>query len=263
MPALRRCTVLVTMVLAIVLSPATQSSQPLAANRLNVAYFHFPPFLIVGDEPSGFIIDIHREIYEKAGYQLNFIPYPYARALEETSRGIVDFCASLVPHAVVGLRYPQHEVAQLEQVFVVRRGNPWRFTTIHSLQGKTIGNIRHYNYSSISSEYNDFLNSNKAFVHTVTGEDATLRLLRMIAFGRLDTFNESKHLVEYLVAQNDLQNTFEFAGNLGELLLTKPGYPADKPNSEALVLLFDEGIQMLRESGKLDTIMKHYGLNAW
>lgn len=234
-----------------------------AAAQLDVAYFHYPPFLIEGEVASGFIIDIEREIFERAGYQLNFKAFPYSRALLDTSKGKFDFCASLVPMAIEGLTYPKNEVAELKTVFVIKKNNPWRYQGIASLSGKVIGNIISYDYSSISKAYNDYLHSDDAQVTALSGDNVTARMLRMISKGRVETYSDSKSLLEYTMLQNDMAGQFEFTGTLGNVLLTKPGFPESAENSAELIKVFDRGMDRIRADGTLEKIMKKYGLSAW
>ncbi len=231
--------------------------------QLNISYFHYPPYLIEGEVPGGFIIDIEREIFEHAGYKLNFVAFSYARAIREAAKGKYDFTAAMIPMAVPGFIYPDHEVAVSEQMFVVKKGNPWRYDGINSLKGNTIGNIAFYDYSSISKEYNNYLLSTEADVTMVSGEDATLRMLKMISKGRVDTFSESRYILEYIMFQNKIASDFDFAGKLSKVLLTKLGFPQDASQSKKLIKIFDEGMTRIRKDGTLEKIMKKYNLSTW
>ena len=121
----------------------------------------------------------------------------------------------------------------------------------------------YFSLSSISKEYNDYLHSDKAKVNALSGSNATLRMLKMIDKGRVETFNDSQALIKYTASQNGLADEFEFAGDLGKLLLTKPGFPESAEKSDTLIKIFDQGMIRIRNNGRLEEIMNKYGLKAW
>jgi polar amino acid transport system substrate-binding protein len=78
------------------------------------------------------------------------------------------------------------------------------------------------------------------------------------------TFNEDQTFFQYMIAQGGMGRLedFEIAGTLG-FNDQYMGFSPVNPQSPRYAALFDRGIQALRESGRLKTILDSYGIADW
>lgn len=76
----------------------------------------------------------------------------------------------------------------------------------------------------------------------------------------MDAFVGDKNVVQYYSFQNDMQDQIRFAGALTKKGYLHVGISPKNAKAHELVDIIDAGILELGESGRLEEIMKKYGL---
>lgn len=91
--------VLIVAWIAAVLAPSAGASTGVDApvNTIRVAYIEFPPITYRNDrgEPAGDVVDITRKVAREAGYELELIYLPVARAYLYVRNGTIDMLMAL------------------------------------------------------------------------------------------------------------------------------------------------------------------------
>jgi polar amino acid transport system substrate-binding protein len=242
------------------------SSTSLYAETLNIAVHEFCPYLCDAakeEGKEGFVVEIIRAIFEPA-YTLRFHRVPYVRGIRLTEQGEYHGMPMLNSQSSQEIHLSKELIAILVQNFYVKKGDPWRYEGVASLENIIVGTVIGYNYSPVDREYEAYLRKHRYTdkVDYTGGVGASLANLKKILAGRIRTFNECSYLVDYLGMTAGITGQLEVAGTLG-VLDNFMGFSPKHPNAQVLVGRFDEGIRKLRESGQLNRILDRYGLEDW
>ena len=237
------------------------------AERLIVAAIDYCPYQCVPEKEDGkvgYVTEILRVIYERAGYDITFQRTPYKRGVQGVERGEYDLMPNVNSGHSKKIIFSKHRNGVLQQNFYVKKGEKWKYCGIESLRDITVGSVIGYDYSSFSPEYESYLqkHQNSQAVQYVGGAYGPMTNLKKILKGRITTFNEDKYLFEYLTGKCGLKDEFELAGTLGKNM-QYVGFAPNNPRSEHLAEIFDEGITELRKSGELKRILAKYNLEDW
>jgi polar amino acid transport system substrate-binding protein len=242
----------------------------LKAETLKVALIDYPPF---ESDPAktggrwGYMPEVIDEIFGKQGIEVQFEFVPWLRAVRETETGGFDALPLVNSGHSKVLILSKEKSAILKQFFYVKKGNPWRFTGVRSLESIVVGSVLGYDYTTFSKDYQDYLKAHwddpRRVVYT-TGETASADLFRRILSGRVTTFNEDQTYFRYLMTQGDIgkEEDFEVGGTLGENSQFM-GFSPARTTSAHYADLFDQGIRELRKSGRLKAILDSYGIADW
>lgn len=239
------------------------------AETLNIAVHEFCPYLCKPEKENGkegYVAEVLRAIYEPKGFKLVFDRVPYVRGIRSTEQGIYDGMPMLNSQSSDKIVLSKELCGILVQNFYVKKGNPWKYTGLNSLENILVGSIIGYNYSPLDPDYESYLRkyskTEPKRVFYVASENPTLSNLKMIQTDRITTFNECSYVVEYIINKENLGPKFEVAGTLG-ILKNYMGISPKRPDVRELTAVFDVGIQRLRKTGRLSAILKDYGLADW
>ncbi len=208
----------------------------------------------------GYLADILKAIYEKRGYQVEFLLAPYARALMEVDAGNVDIVPGVFESEARHLLLSKFRIGVLQFVFFVNKENSWEFTGIESLENiEEIGVIQSYDYSVID----DYLSNNPDKTTVISGENPATRSLKMLSRGRISAFPEDRIVGRFYAAQIDLSDQFREAGNLGDPTELLVAFTPQSKRAKHLKSMYEKGLLELRESGELGKILEEYTLTDW
>ncbi|MFZ3047471.1 MAG: transporter substrate-binding domain-containing protein [Desulfatirhabdiaceae bacterium] len=241
----------------------------LDAETLNIAVHEFCPYLC---EPAkengkeGYVVAVLKAVYEPEGYKLKFHRVSYVQGIRDTEQGRYDGMPMLNSRSSKKIVLSEEPCGTLIQNFYVKKGDPWKYEGIKSLENIHVGSIHGYNYASLDPEYDAYLqkfsNTNPKKVFYADTETPSLTNLTMILEGKITTFNECSYLVDYISLKEGLTGKFGIAGNLGTLE-NYMGISPKRPDARKLAEIFNQGIKKLRNTGQLNTILSGYGLMDW
>ena len=151
----------------------------------------------------------------------------------------------------------------MHNVFVTRQGSRWTYSGIDSLRPLHIGVVQGYDYgSSVQPYINHFASTDR--VTLMTGDNPLPRLIGLLKSQRIDVLLEDESVFRYCAARQDFSD-FRIAGDEGQSLTANNLYIAfsPRPESRRYARILSQGMQRLRASGELQTILQRYGLNDW
>ena len=221
------------------------------------------PFNCVpGDEHEGFVLDIVRRIYADEGYEIHYASIPWTRVLREVRSGTYDAAIAATGNEAPGLVYPVESCGVSDNAFFTRIGSPWRWTGIQSLANIRTAFIRDYDYGGSFAHYLDERKNSPMTTFSV-GEVALAKNMRLLAWGRIDLVVADVIVGRYTLRTMGLDDVIECNGREN---IPEPVFVAFSPQREDarhLAELYDQGIDRLRASGELATILARYGLVDW
>jgi len=250
-------------ILAACIAGLTLAGNALAATVTLVADQWCPYNCEPGSERPGFMVEIAKRVLARGGHTVEYKTLPWARAVLETRRGDHDgVIAASRDGSAKDFVFPDLPVANSVNVFLVRHGDPWRYTGPDSLAAVSIGVVLNYSYEHAFDAYLAAHRNDPTRVQTEPGDGALARNLRKLATGKIGTLVENQAVLEYQLAQNGERERFEFAGVLTERASYIAFSPA-KPSSGEYARLLSDGIAALRKSGELERILAKYSLRDW
>ncbi|MCK5310884.1 MAG: transporter substrate-binding domain-containing protein [Desulfobacteraceae bacterium] len=245
------------------------------SKHINICYDHWVPstiFLSKENTKKGFVSEMLADIYTKAGYDITFHEYPYSRCLSEVSKGNCDIIAEAnpetkeaAPGVSINLLFPKRATFKYRYALFIHKDKTWEYNGINSLKGMRIGNIPGYDYSPISTVFEDYLvknKSNSALVYYAFGNDGATQLLDLIAKKRIDLFSESFLIGAYIIKQNFWGDKIKIAGFFKTPLVLKPGFSPKRKDVHKLMDIWDQGRKSIESRGEIKKYLKKYGISV-
>jgi polar amino acid transport system substrate-binding protein len=213
-------------------------------------------------EKPGFQVEIAKYAFEKAGHTIQYSLLNWSRAVLETRKGKY--------HAILGAArgdapdfvFPQSEVGVSQDCFYVKPENTWEFRDIDSLSTITIGVINDYSYGDLFDEYIKEHKNDHKRIQISSGEDALEKNFSKLIKSRITALIEEQSVMGYFLKKISkpelVRNAGCFEGNNVYI-----AFSPENPKSQGYANILSQGIQELRESGKLKHILDSYGITNW
>ena len=239
--------------MAAVLSVICISSSVWAGNVVKAGTCDWPPYYGETLENGGFMTEITREAFKRAGwdYQVEFMNWNRAEGL--CKQGKLDMVQGGFYTDERAKDYLLTEVySSVEIVFFKKKGADITYGKLEDLKGKKIGLIRGWIYPDAITK-SDFL--------TVEYVDKPLSNIKKMFAGRVDLIVGSKAVVI------DTANR-ELPDQAGLLVPLAPPVKANPvhniisrkiANGQAVAEAFNRGLGMIQADGTYDAILKKHG----
>ena len=222
------------------------------ATTLKVCYDQWAPMTIFPSEESsdrGVVIDMLDEIYRSKGYQLKYYEVPLARGLDMVAEGLCDMLPEYLfsKNPENDFVYASEETFAYRSAFVVRRDDPWRYNGIQSIKGKRIATGPGWDYSSMSVDYQNYIDDpkNSNFVEVIAGDDDVVdRVFNMIRENRVDLYADNELVLQHTLNRLNLNDNLKIVRpglekKLVELPIFSKKIPAAK--RQTLIRIWNEG----------------------
>ncbi len=213
------------------------------------------------DKP-GFMVEIAREVFKKHGHTIDYNVMNWPRALSDVKNGQYNGVIGASKSDVEGFVIPQIPTGVLVSYYYTRKDDPWVYTGVDSLKAKKIGVINDYTYGD---EIDKLVEKKHSSFKKVSGEDPLLRLIQMTETKRIDGFVENPLVLD--IALEGLKKDKKLFKVASKNLANDPdlfiAFSPANPKSKEYAKQLDEGVNELRKSGKLKTILQKYGVSDW
>lgn len=222
------------------------------AETLKVCYDQWPPMTIFPSEGSparGVVIDMLEQIYTPKGFTPEYFEVPLARGLAMVADGLCD----MLPEYVFSrdsqneFEYAAEATFAYTTAFIVRRNDPWRYSGIQSLVGKRIATGPGWDYSSMSVDYQNYLDdpNNAGFVEVIAGyDDVADRIFRMIIDNRVDLYADNDLVLQHVLNRLNLNAELQIVRpGLEKKLIERPIFSRKMPAAkrQELISIWDQG----------------------
>lgn len=211
----------------------------------------------------GYMIEVLKLIYGKAGHSIDYQVLNWARSLEETRSGKVTAVVGAVVSDAEDLVYPKNAFGMSANGFCQRKGEKWSYDGAKSFNGKVLGVIRDYSYDD--EEIDGYIEKHKKDekkIQVASGENALELSLRKLAKGRVDLVIDDIAVLQGTVKELGLGAELSCAPS-GEPDPVYVAFSPKDPKAKEYAALFDKGIEELRRDGTLKKILAGYGLRDW
>jgi len=224
----------------------------------------WPPFTLEGGGArEGYMVEVARLAFAQAGRSVQYVNVGWERALQGTARGLFDGAVGASAVDGKGLVLPDQELARNHLGFLVRRGDPWRFRGVASLDSVCLGVVQGYDYRDWLNQWIRAHRGDPGRVQALTGRDALPGNLRKLLAGRVDVIVDCELTLLDAARQAGCAGEVALAGRDGESALCTIAFTPAGGRGRALADEFDRGLAQLRADGRLDSLLALYGLEDW
>ncbi len=234
------------------------------AKTLVIASDVWCPYICDDHALPGFVVEIMNEIANSNDLKLQLAIIPLARALDLAHKNEVDILLALPSQSIAnaGLQQSHASFGGIYNDFFVTQELDWQFKGIENLAAQLknnliLGAINGYQYGD---EIARLLKENPENVFSASGDSPLQKQLKMLQMGRVDILLDSRFTVQYQLSKLP-NNTIIYAGTHGGFTPLFLGFSSSL--SKELVHVFDQGLVVLRQSGRLEQILAKYGIDDW
>lgn len=213
------------------------------------------------DRP-GFMIEIARRSLAPHGVGVEYRTMPWARALLEVRAGGIDGVVGANVEDARGLVMPPRPYGRSEDVLVVRRGERFVFDGPAAFGDRRVAIVLDYAYSDTINEWLEVNRSDPRRVQPASGDDALPVNLRKLMASRVDVVIEDENVAHRAIGAMGLSDRVEIVmtGESQDLFIALGRH---LPDAQVIAGWLADGIDALRDSGELDTILSRYGMRDW
>lgn len=215
-----------------------------------------------GSERPGIFVELAREIFAESGIEVQYQALNWSRTLHQVRRGQLNAAIGAGVEDAPDFLLGATPVALARNCFFTRQDSTWRFTGIASLAEQRLGIINDYSYGDelnayIAAHYHD-----SQRIQVAAGDLALPLLLEKLRRKRVDAVLENTWVVQAMLREQRLTNELREAGCRAPDV---PIYLAFSPalaSSPRYVELFEQGLQRYIANGRLQALLRAYGVVA-
>ncbi len=213
-------------------------------------------------ENPGFMVDIAKTIFKKAGHTVIYKKVPWERAIQQTRKGKYSAVIGAFHGDAPDFIFPKNEQGMIGNAFFTTKSSAWRYEGVSSLKNVKFGVIKGYDYSD---EINKYIKDNpdSSAVQLAFGATPLELNIKKLMKGRIDVLLESAYVFNYKIAQMGLKNKVQFAGILAAPEKAFIAFSPANKMSETYSQILSNGMDSIRKSGELKKILAKYGLQDW
>jgi polar amino acid transport system substrate-binding protein len=211
------------------------------------------------DKP-GFMVEIARTIFGKAGHTIHYKNEPWARVIKNTTNGKINGAFGAFKSDAPGHIFAKEELGVSTILFYVEKGTSWKYSGPASLANVTLGVIRGYSYGDEVDAYVQKYRKNSKRVQVSNTLDS---LVKKLMVGRIDAFPDDRMVVEWYLEQKNLSGKLQEAGLAVEAKELYIAFSPKLQSSKEYADILSKGIETIRKNGELSRILSRYGLKDW
>ncbi len=224
-----------------------------------------------GSAKPGYVIELAKIIFEKKGYEVDYKMMPWEQAKSDALQGKMSGAIGMDkeegeetekkddPSGKKKFQYPQNEITVNTSCFFVLTENKWQFDpenpdkSLAALGGK-VGIAQGYAF-----DLRDTLLKKNMLVE-IGGTSPLKELMVMLLEGKIKALIDDRNVVTYKAYSMKCARKLQSAGIAEEPAKLYIGFC---PDCKAEAAVFSQGLDELRASGKLKTVLSNYYLDDW
>lgn len=231
---------------------------------IKLGYADACPHMCVGGNKPGFTAEISQTIFKDYGYKVELVALPWARVVQNTNSGVLHGALSTGKGESPLLLYPEMELATQTDCFYGLKSDSWKPQGITSFKGRKSIIFRGWVFDI---PYKKILGKDyqRYFEELSIDKTYTDRAIELVERGRMDAFWSDATVYSYYLSKKQLKEhpTIKQLGCVHKQNLYLGFSPKHSKLAKTLMPLFDKGMKEIRKDGRLDMILKRYGLIDW
>lgn len=215
------------------------------------------------DAKPGYMIEIAKEVFGKAGHTVDYQTLTWSRALEKVKAGEFTAAVGAAKDDAPELVYGTAPLGKQANTFAIRADDSFTYNGLASLEGKAVGVISGYAYND---ELDAYIEKNKADpkkVQAAAGDDALTTNMNKLVAKRVDLVLEDANVLANQIVTQKLDGKVKITDSAVKTLDLYIAFSPANPKAKEYAALLDKGVDELRTSGKLAAILAKYGVKDW
>lgn len=234
--------------------------QMVVADTLDIVGDEWCPYnCSPGDLEPGFMIEIAESALSQFGHKVVYKTVPWSRALEDARAGTYAGVVGAYKEDAPGFIFPETVIAESGNYFFVLPDNTWKFEGIASLAKISLGAIQSYAYGPELDAYIKENQRNPAKVQLVAGDTALAKNISKLKAGRIQVLVEDRAVVKWYLTHSAPGLVLKEVGVYHPGAVYVAFSPAN-PKSKEYAKQLDEGIDVIKKSGKFAEILNRYSI---
>lgn len=212
----------------------------------------------------GYVVEIAREVFERAGHRVDYDVLAWQRAIADTEAGLFEGVIGAGPGEVPGFVLGAEPIGVWQLGVAVRPGQDISLDPSAPFENLVVGAVEGYGYGEDWIEdYVAAHGDDPSRVQLLSGAAALSTNLRKLAAGRVDCVPDSVGVLRYHTHELRLDGQIEVMPASQERSEVFVAFSPKNPRSQEWAALLDRGVRELRASGRLREILQAYGLEDW
>ena len=202
------------------------------------------------EKPGGFLLELTVEAFKEVGYEPNVRFEPWARALSAAMNGEVDgLLGCLYSDERAQKLFYSDKLAESSTVFFALESSKISYTTLQDLSKYTIGTVRDSYYPP------EFTAATYLKIEPVS--DYLVNIRKLLA-GRIDLFVEKRLIVASFLSGSPDSEAGRIVALSPPIMVNRyyNGFSKAVPSAQEKLRDFNRGLQMIKDDGLYDVIMK-------
>lgn len=214
-----------------------------------------------GDASPGYMIEIAVEALGAAGYRVDYATLNWVRSIQEARSGHIDAIVGATREEAPDFVFP-HPLGTTVDALAVRNDTKLDLSAPDPFDDFVVGAIRGYDYTGKIGRYLASNERDGSRVQLTSGDDALATNLHKLVAGRVDIVVDNENRMRHVLRELGLDQRVTVITDGDPVPLYIAFSPANADSAKIAATL-DDGVAELRRSGRLATILDHYGLVDW
>lgn len=210
----------------------------------------------------GYMIEIAKAALEPAGHKVDYANLNWARAIVESRNGAFTGIVGAAKNDAPDFVFPDNSMGHASNCFFAKPDSAWKYESLDSIKGVTIGVIKDYSYEDSFDEYVKANAKDSKKIDFVSGDTPLDLNLKKVAAGRITAFIEDAAVLDNHLAEKKMTGVVKNVGCIKESDVFVAFSPKNPKSKEYAKLLSDK-VAAMRKDGSLSTMLKKYGLVDW
>lgn len=219
--------------------------------QLSISVGDWPPFFVESEPGQGSVARLVTDIFAEAGYEVEFHFVPWKRAYREAAAGRHDATAIWMYAADREKDFVFSDPVMNERfVLFYHKDAAVEWQRMEDLSGLRLGGSIGYSYGE------SFDNAVENDVIDVEWVASTELNFRRLLFGRIDAFPEEINVGYYILRRETDPDEAEMITHHPRPISENESFllfPANEPETERLLKIFNRGLQAFRDDGRYDS----------
>ncbi|MBP9837902.1 MAG: transporter substrate-binding domain-containing protein [Proteobacteria bacterium] len=233
-------------------------SQNAKADTISLAADEWCPYNCAAKSADlGILIDVAKEVFEKAGHKIDYQNVPWTRAKEAARAGQFTGIVGAYKEDAPDFVFPEKGILKSSNDFFVTPQATWKYNGLDSLKTISLGVIKDYSYGTEIDAYIKQNEKDSGKIQMLSGDDALQKNIEKLLAGRITVVLEDAAVFNYQLKEMNKVGQAVSAGSSGEDDVYIAFSPKS-PKAAEYAKLLTEGLKTLEQSGKLAEIIKKY-----
>ena len=233
------------------------------ADEVTIVSDRWYPFNGIPNAPDpGYMIEMARYGLSRGGHTLNYQIMSWQNSMDLVRQGKKNCIVGAYKSDAPDFIYSQQHQAVDRMAFYIRADEAWHYQKSDSLHNKRLGVINGYAYQR---ELDIYIanNTNDSQVKKAKGKYALENNLLDLIAGRLDVVLGSEIVIERTLKKQHWQQQIQLADYATPPSKIYIACSPKLPSSIAYLELINQGIEELRSTGQLQSLLMKYQMTDW